>query len=161
MARYVRGESVRNLQPTDVFPSPKFRRKPFSFRARSDYTQRMNLLDPLFRSQAVEKAFSNRATLQAMLDFEAALARAEARAGFIPAAAAPAIEAKCRAELYDMTVLGALRSKIRQPRHPSREAAHRTRRSKGQRSRSLCTLGSHKSGRDRHRPRAGIERPAT
>jgi 3-carboxy-cis,cis-muconate cycloisomerase len=65
----------------------------------------MNLLDPLFRSQAVEKVFSNRATLQAMLDFEAALARAEARAGFIPASAAPAIEAKCRAELYDMTVL--------------------------------------------------------
>ena len=65
----------------------------------------MNLLDPLFRSQAVEKVFSNRATLQAMLDFEAALARAEARAGFIPPAAAPAIEAKCRAELYDMTVL--------------------------------------------------------
>jgi len=65
----------------------------------------MNLLDPLFRSPAVEKVFSNRATLQAMLDFEAALARAEARAGFIPASAAPAIEAKCRAELYDMTVL--------------------------------------------------------
>lgn len=65
----------------------------------------MNLLDPLFRSQAVEKVFSNRATLQGMLDFEAALARAEARAGFIPAAAAQAIEAKCRAELYDMTAL--------------------------------------------------------
>lgn len=65
----------------------------------------MNLLDPLFRSQAIEKVFSNRATLQSMLDFEAALARAEARAGFIPPAAAPAIEAKCRAELYDMTVL--------------------------------------------------------
>jgi 3-carboxy-cis,cis-muconate cycloisomerase len=65
----------------------------------------MNLLDPLFRSQAAEKVFSNRATLQAMLDFEAALARAETRAGFIPASAAPAIEAKCRAELYDMTVL--------------------------------------------------------
>ena len=65
----------------------------------------MNLLDPLFRSQAVERVFSNRATLQAMLDFEAALARAEARAGFIPASAAPSIEAKCRAELYDMTDL--------------------------------------------------------
>jgi len=65
----------------------------------------MNLLDPLFRSQAVEKVFSNRATLQGMLDFEAALARAESRAGFIPASAAPAIESKCRAELYDMTVL--------------------------------------------------------
>ena len=88
-----------------LYPSCKLPRKPFSFPGRSDYTQRMNLLDPLFRSQAVEKAFSNRATLQAMLDFEAALARAEARAGFIPASAAPAIEAKCRAELYDMTVL--------------------------------------------------------
>ncbi|MGB2643771.1 MAG: 3-carboxy-cis,cis-muconate cycloisomerase [Candidatus Acidiferrum sp.] len=65
----------------------------------------MNLLDPLFRSQAVEKIFSNRATLQAMLDFEAALARAESRAGFIPSSAAPSIEAKCHAELYDMTVL--------------------------------------------------------
>jgi 3-carboxy-cis,cis-muconate cycloisomerase len=65
----------------------------------------MNLLDPLFRSQAVEKVFSNRATLQAMLDFEAALAKAAARAGCIPASAAPAIEAKCRAELFDMTLL--------------------------------------------------------
>src|SRR5690348_14429813 len=80
-------------------------RKPFSFPDWSDYTQRMNLLDPLFRSPAVEKVFTNRATLQGMLDFEAALARAEARAGFIPAIAAPAIEAKCRAELYDMTAL--------------------------------------------------------
>ena len=65
----------------------------------------MNLLDPLFRTQAVDRVFSNRATLQGMLDFEAALARAEARAGFIPESAAPAIEAKCRAELYDMTVI--------------------------------------------------------
>lgn len=65
----------------------------------------MNLLDPLFRSPAVEKVFTNRATLQGMLDFEAALARAEARAGFIPVSAAAAIGAKCRAELYDMTAL--------------------------------------------------------
>ncbi|HYL63206.1 MAG TPA: 3-carboxy-cis,cis-muconate cycloisomerase [Candidatus Methylomirabilis sp.] len=65
----------------------------------------MNLLDPLFRSQHVERVFSNRATLQGMLDFEAALARAEARAGFIPESAAPAIESKCRAELYDMALL--------------------------------------------------------
>ena len=65
----------------------------------------MNLLDPLFRSQAVEKVFYNRATLHGILDFEAALARAETRAGFIPASAAPAIEAKCRAELCDLTAL--------------------------------------------------------
>jgi 3-carboxy-cis,cis-muconate cycloisomerase len=65
----------------------------------------MNLLDPLFRSQEVERIFSNRATLQGMLDFEAALARAEARSGYIPASAASAIEAKCRAELYDLAAL--------------------------------------------------------
>lgn len=40
-----------------------------------------------------------------MLDFESALARAEARAGVIPAAAAPAISAQCRAELFDFPSL--------------------------------------------------------
>jgi 3-carboxy-cis,cis-muconate cycloisomerase len=40
-----------------------------------------------------------------MLDFEAALARAEARAGVIPAAAVPPVEAKCRAELFDSQAL--------------------------------------------------------
>ncbi len=62
----------------------------------------MSLLTPLFRWEAVEELFSDRARLQGMLDFEAALARAEARAGVIPAAAAPAIAAKCRAELFDI-----------------------------------------------------------
>lgn len=72
---------------------------------RSDYTQRMNLLDPLFRSPAIGAVFSDRATLQGMLDFEAALARAEARIGIIPRAAASAIATKCRAELFDATAL--------------------------------------------------------
>jgi 3-carboxy-cis,cis-muconate cycloisomerase len=40
-----------------------------------------------------------------MLDFEAALARAEARAGVIPEEAADAIAAKCNAELVDVTRL--------------------------------------------------------
>ena len=40
-----------------------------------------------------------------MLDFEAALARAEARFGVIPPDAAPAISAKCRAELFDPAAL--------------------------------------------------------
>lgn len=42
------------------------------------------------------------ATVQAMMDFEAALARAQARAGLIPPAAAQAIASLCRAELYDV-----------------------------------------------------------
>ena len=67
--------------------------------------RRLSLLDPLFRWDAVEDRFSDRARLQAMLDFEAALARAEARAGVIPAAAAEAIAARCRAEPFDLEAL--------------------------------------------------------
>ena len=62
----------------------------------------MDLLDQLFRSQDVEKVLSDRACLQGMLDFEAALATAEARAGVIPSSAAVAIAAKCKAELFDV-----------------------------------------------------------
>jgi len=65
----------------------------------------MSLLEPLFRWKAVEELFSDRARLQGMLDFEAALARAEVRAGVIPTPAAPAIAAKCRAELFDTEAL--------------------------------------------------------
>jgi len=65
----------------------------------------MNLLDPLFRSSAVDSLFTDRATLQGILDFEAALARAEARAGVIPGAAAAVIAKKCRAELFDTAAL--------------------------------------------------------
>ena len=65
------------------------------------------LLDPLFTSEAAADAFSPTARLQAMLDFEAALARAEAAVGVIPARAVPAIEAACRADLYDLAALGA------------------------------------------------------
>lgn len=58
----------------------------------------MQLLDPLFRWQALDEIFSDRARVQRMLDFEAALARAEARTGVIPAADTVAIEKQCRAE---------------------------------------------------------------
>jgi 3-carboxy-cis,cis-muconate cycloisomerase len=63
------------------------------------------LLDPLLGAPAVSAIFADRARLQAMLDFEAALAAAEARVGVIPAAAAPAIVGKCRAELFDAPAL--------------------------------------------------------
>jgi 3-carboxy-cis,cis-muconate cycloisomerase len=65
----------------------------------------MQLLNSLFRSEDVEKAWSDRACLQGMLDFEAGLARAEARAGVVPSSAAAAIAAKCKAELFDVTEL--------------------------------------------------------
>lgn len=65
------------------------------------------LLDPLFTSEVAADTFSPTARLQAMLEFEAALARAEAAVGVIPAHAVPAIEAACKAELYDLGALGA------------------------------------------------------
>jgi 3-carboxy-cis,cis-muconate cycloisomerase len=65
----------------------------------------MRLLDALFRSEEVERVFSNGACLQGMLDFEAALARAEARAGVIPSSAATAIAAKCKSEWFDVAAL--------------------------------------------------------
>jgi 3-carboxy-cis,cis-muconate cycloisomerase len=65
----------------------------------------MELFDSLFRSEEVEKALSDRACLQGMLDFEAGLARAEARAGVIPSSAAVAIAAKCKAEFFDVAEL--------------------------------------------------------
>lgn len=63
------------------------------------------LFDPLFTTQEMGEIFSDRARLQGMLDFEAALARAEARLGVIPVAAATAIAAQCRSEWFDIKAL--------------------------------------------------------
>ncbi len=60
------------------------------------------LFDPLFTTDSMRAVFSDRGRLQGMLDFEAALARAEARAGVIPAAAVASIEAQCRADSFDV-----------------------------------------------------------
>ena len=78
----------------------------------------MSLLEPLFRWEAVEFLFSDRARVQGMLDFEAALARAEARAGVIPASAAPAIAAKCRAEFFDTDALARATARSGSPAIP-------------------------------------------
>ncbi len=65
------------------------------------------LFDPLFTTERMREIFSDHGRVQAMLDFEAALARAQANAGVIPGAAAAAIEAQCRAELFDVETLAA------------------------------------------------------
>jgi 3-carboxy-cis,cis-muconate cycloisomerase len=65
------------------------------------------LFSPIFVAPALRDAVSDRAWLQAMLDFEAALAAAEAEAGVIPAEAAQAIAAACRAEGFDPAAIGA------------------------------------------------------
>ena len=64
------------------------------------------LFDGVLARGRVRDAVGDRAWLQAMLDFEAALARAQARAGLIGADHAAAIERACRADDFDLAALG-------------------------------------------------------
>jgi 3-carboxy-cis,cis-muconate cycloisomerase len=63
------------------------------------------LLAPMFSSAAMRAVCDDAAFLQHMLDFEAALARAEAATGVIPASAAAPIAKACRAEAFDIPAL--------------------------------------------------------
>jgi 3-carboxy-cis,cis-muconate cycloisomerase len=63
------------------------------------------LIDYLATTDALSEIFSDRAVLQAMLDFEAALAAAEARLGIVPQRAANAIQAAARPEHFDAAAL--------------------------------------------------------
>jgi 3-carboxy-cis,cis-muconate cycloisomerase len=63
------------------------------------------LLAPMLSSAAMRAVCDDVAYLQHMLDFEAALARAEAATGVIPASAADAIERACKAALFDLAAL--------------------------------------------------------
>src|SRR6058998_1013703 len=63
------------------------------------------LLAPMFSSAAMRAVCDDVAYLQHMLDFEAALARAEAAAGVIPAGAAGPIEQACKAGSFDLAEL--------------------------------------------------------
>jgi 3-carboxy-cis,cis-muconate cycloisomerase len=64
------------------------------------------LFGPISTTPAMQEAVSDLAWVQAMLDVEAALARAEARCGLIPGEAAEAIAACCRADRFDLAALG-------------------------------------------------------
>ncbi|CAI8898135.1 3-carboxy-cis,cis-muconate cycloisomerase [Pseudomonas sp. IT-347P] len=64
------------------------------------------LFDAYFTARNMREVFCDQGRVQAMLDFEAALARAEARVGLIPASAVAPIAAACNADLYDFAVLG-------------------------------------------------------
>ena len=72
-------------------------------------------LGDLFGTEELRRIFADTYQLQCWLDFEAALARAEAAVGLIPAAAAAEITRKARAELID---LEALREGVRFTGHP-------------------------------------------
>jgi 3-carboxy-cis,cis-muconate cycloisomerase len=76
------------------------------------------MLSPLFETAAMAAIFSDRARLQGMLDFEAALARAEAAAGLIPAAAAEAIARVCVADNFDLADLAQATAQAGNPAIP-------------------------------------------
>ncbi|MDH4652312.1 3-carboxy-cis,cis-muconate cycloisomerase [Pseudomonas sp. JS3066] len=63
------------------------------------------LFDAYFTQPAMRAVFSDRGRVQGMLDFEAALARAEASVGLIPGDSVAPIEAACSAKLYDYSAL--------------------------------------------------------
>src|ERR1700730_16377901 len=64
------------------------------------------LLPPLIASAAMRAILDDRARLQRMLDFEAALTSAEAVMGVIPASAVEPITGACGAERSDLAALG-------------------------------------------------------
>jgi 3-carboxy-cis,cis-muconate cycloisomerase len=65
------------------------------------------LLSPVSAGTEVAALTTDRAVLQALLDAEAALARAQARLGLVPAAAAAAITAAARADRVDLAAIAA------------------------------------------------------
>src|SRR3989441_8030017 len=64
------------------------------------------LFGPSLSTDVMLATVSDRAWVQAMLDVEAALARAEARIGLIPSTAADGIAGHCRVDEFDVAQLG-------------------------------------------------------
>jgi 3-carboxy-cis,cis-muconate cycloisomerase len=65
----------------------------------------MRLIESLATTAPLAEIFSDRSILQAMLDFEVALARSEARFKIVPRSAADAIAAAAKVEEFDAAVL--------------------------------------------------------
>jgi len=66
----------------------------------------LGLFGELFADAQMAALLDDRASLQAMLDMEAALARAQVGLGLIPDSALAGITEACRAELYDIAEIG-------------------------------------------------------
>ncbi|MGA0611417.1 3-carboxy-cis,cis-muconate cycloisomerase [Caldimonas sp. KR1-144] len=65
------------------------------------------VFDRFLATPEIGAVFSDAAVMQGLFRFEAALARAEAAEGLIPAAAASSIASMCRAELFDLEAIAA------------------------------------------------------
>jgi 3-carboxy-cis,cis-muconate cycloisomerase len=65
----------------------------------------VRLIESLATTDPLAELFSDQSVLQALLDFEVGLARAEARVGIVPHAAAESIAAAAHAEAFDVPAL--------------------------------------------------------
>ncbi|HEY2716286.1 MAG TPA: adenylosuccinate lyase family protein [Solirubrobacterales bacterium] len=74
-----------------------------------------DLLGGFFADRRQRQIFSGRGRLQSWLDVEAALARAQADLGLVPAEAAARIAACCDASAYDLAALGEEASALQHP----------------------------------------------
>ncbi len=63
------------------------------------------LIESLATTEALAELFSDKPVLQALLDFEVALARAQARLGIVPQTAVAAIAAAAQADAFDSSTL--------------------------------------------------------
>jgi len=79
------------------------------------YVMDSELFGDQYGSAEMREIFSDRNTVQKWLDTEAALARAEAEEGLIPAAAADEIQRIADAELYDLAAMQAAMARTAHP----------------------------------------------
>src|SRR5262249_61228407 len=77
-----------------------------------------NVPGPPSPTAAMPALSSDAPRLQAMLDFDAALAKAEASIGLIPSAAAAAIGQACRADRFDIAALARATAEAGNPAIP-------------------------------------------
>ena len=99
--------------------------------------------------------------LQHMLDFEAALARAEAATGRHPRKRGWPDRDGLQGRSVRSRRAGRGRDAVRQSRDPARQGAHRRCRQGRRRGRALRALGRHQPGRDRYRRDADLARGAS
>src|SRR4051794_9923818 len=100
--------------------SPRARRPPPWPRttSASSVSDGPGLLGEVLARGRVREATTDRAWLQAMLDAEAGLARAQAAAGLIAPEHAEAIASACQTERYDVDALGAQAAAVGNPAAP-------------------------------------------
>ena len=116
------------------------------------------LLTPLISSVAMRAIVDDRAQLQRMLDFETALARAEAAVAVIPASCVDRIGNACWADRYDLAALGDAAARAGDVATRRHCRAHRGGGQDRRRGRPLRALGRHPPGPDRQRADAQAAR---